>query len=403
MCVCVYIPTGKAITTTDPQDPVFSYTLTYWRTYSSTSWINQRDFLTSSRASARRRHDARRLRPRRRTMSSSCAMSHEHEQELGRRVDAMSVSTLRSVIESSGRSHAEILEKHELRLVAREVLAAQLSGGAAPQEPDVLATGARGVRAERVSLLSADESAQTNDHVEITVARPAGHASERAVDPGRCQRGRARLLLQQCAAITLVCASAGALVAAADLALTDNALMAAAPMAAAPVASAPMASAPMAVPLPWPAHPPRSHLPPIPPPARAPPHAPPFWPLRGPSSPCTPPRSPPGSPISPPLHPHLPPPLPPLSLVDAINARYDRGAPANDLYNAGVFVSQLDAMHDPVRPWLPCPINNTRVWCWWLGDRISGSIISRQQVALAKQRQYRPLFDSSLGGFVLSP
>ena len=60
-------------------------------------------------------------------------------------------------------------------------------------------------------------------------------------------------------------------------------------------------------------------------------------------------------------------------------------------------------MHDPVRPWLPCPINDTRVWCWWLGDRISGSIISRQQVALAKQRQYRPLFDSSLGGFVVSP
>ena len=37
-------------------------------------------------------------------------------------------------------------------------------------------------------------------------------------------------------------------------------------------------------------------------------------------------------------------------------------------HGVGVMVSQLDVMHDPMRPWLPCPIDDRSVWCWFLGD-----------------------------------
>lgn len=74
----------------------------------------------------------------------------------------------------------------------------------------------------------------------------------------------------------------------------------------------------------------------------------------------------------------------------------DYGSPSSIRSHAGVFVSQLDIMHDPKKPWLPCPLDASGrdpaipyVWCWWLGDRIPGSIINRQQVVQAHASKRR--------------
>ena len=64
-----------------------------------------------------------------------------------------------------------------------------------------------------------------------------------------------------------------------------------------------------------------------------------------------------------------------------------QGHPSNSMAEAGVFISQIDVMHHPTKPWLPCPLDDRTVWCWWLGDRIPGSVISRQQVDLARERK----------------
>ena len=91
------------------------------------------------------------------------------------------------------------------------------------------------------------------------------------------------------------------------------------------------------------------------------------------------------------------------SVASQINERYERGGPSNRRSDVGVFISQLDIMHDPMKPWLPCPVDDASVWCWFLGDRIPGSIISRSQVAHAKAHSQRALYDETLGGFVVSP
>ena len=88
----------------------------------------------------------------------------------------------------------------------------------------------------------------------------------------------------------------------------------------------------------------------------------------------------------PPPPPPAPPATPGLGIVHRINARFEGGAPSNDLDGespAGVLVHSSDGLWNPgsekstkdVRLWLPCANGD---WCAPYADRLSASIISRR-------------------------
>ena len=95
-------------------------------------------------------------------------------------------------------------------------------------------------------------------------------------------------------------------------------------------------------------------------------------PLQMPLLPLPPPPLPP--PQHRPPHPQHPPRQPSESVVEVINARWRAGKPTSSVDGAGVFVSQIDVTHDAARPWLPCSSDPDRAWCWWLSDRLPGSV-----------------------------
>ena len=65
-----------------------------------------------------------------------------------------------------------------------------------------------------------------------------------------------------------------------------------------------------------------------------------------------------------------------LARVAAMNARWAAGGPSASLEAAGIFVSQIDVAHDATRPWRPCDSQPDRAWCWWISDRLPGSILN---------------------------
>ena len=296
------------------------------------------------------------------------------------RVNAMSVTTMRSIIDQVGWSHAHIVEKPELRALVGEALTQSDceiddSTPAFPRRPG-------NEHAALVSGSSTDArplSATADDQTPMGLFL---HERERSGTDRLpfLSRLRHRSCSLRLAATFAFCIALSAFILAFLLAFLDETAM----ERLLPPAAPPLLDTPPLSPPPLTASPTQS--PPFQPPLSPPPPEPP---------PISPPRLPPLRP--PPPHPS------PSSIVDVVNTRYDRGAPSNSLVDAGVLISQIDAMHDPQRPWLPCPLDDRSTWCWWLGDRISGSIISRQQVALARERSYRPLFDASLGGFIVSP
>ena len=115
---------------------------------------------------------------------------------------------------------------------------------------------------------------------------------------------------------------------------------------------------------------------------------------------CPSPPSPPPPPPSPPLPPPPPPPMPspppwrlPLGsprTVDAINARFLAGGPANNLASAGVLVRTFDDITDPTKPWLPCPPNFHG--CFKYAGLFSVSILWPRHTGI---------YDTGRGGLVL--
>jgi len=79
--------------------------------------------------------------------------------------------------------------------------------------------------------------------------------------------------------------------------------------------------------------------------------------------------------------------------VAAINKKFADGAAAAQPERCGVFVSQFDIMHDASSPWLPCAPRPGAAWCWWLSDRLSGSVINAHAPHL---------YSASLGGMIIS-
>ena len=134
--------------------------------------------------------------------------------------------------------------------------------------------------------------------------------------------------------------------------------------------------------------PPSWPTPPWPPPSplQPPPLQPPSMPL--PPPPPPPPPLPPPSPTSPPPPcspppqfppPHVPPPPPPppppptlalLNSIESLNERWRRGAPADELADAGLVMRVFDGQELVETPWLP---NQHSV----VGDHFAASIVSR--------------------------
>ena len=134
---------------------------------------------------------------------------------------------------------------------------------------------------------------------------------------------------------------------------------------------------------PWPRPPPDAPPPPPPPPSLPPPSLPPITP---------PTQPPPRPPLAPPHSPPCPPPQAPVPIIDRLNQRFNAGRPSSLPHEAGVFVTQLDAMHQPQAPWLPC---RPADWCYFAGaDRFSGSVLWPQRTGL---------WSNDLPGFVIHP
>ena len=304
-------------------------------------------------------------------------------------VDQMSVASLRAIIEQAGLDHAGLLDKAELKSRACEALlivshaseercedpeerAACLPNACTAHPRPSLSWWRRllGARPWPTRRSWSEVSQKESDRAEL-------HNNHYGA-PLHQQRARECLHAQQ-RTIALTCLAGGAItMVVAILQLLPPPLPSAPPPTPPPLP--PFAPSPLAPPS---APPPSLHVhvhahePPEPPPPPLP-------------SPLSPPPPPPRlPPFAPPLHPPPPPVAPGVlrSVADVINERFMQGHPSNSMAEAGVFISQIDVMHHPTKPWLPCPLDDRTVWCWWLGDRIPGSVISRQQVDLARERK----------------
>ena len=295
-------------------------------------------------------------------------------------VDQMSIRSLRELIEEAGLEHSGLLEKGELKHKACEALMI-MSQTSVVQAEQCAQSEEQCARAARVSQDFVDEHPWWRRRSAWRPTRCSwSEVSQKECDNAELHRSPPRLSQQvreylhaRQRAIALTCLAGGALTmvfAVLQLLLPKVPAAPPAPPPLAPVLPSDPSLAPP--PAPSPSPPPEAPPPPPPPPLSPPP---------------PPPRLPPFVP-PPPLHPPPPPVAPGVlrPVVDVINERFQHGQPSNSLSRAGVFISQIDVMHHPTKPWLPCPVDDQTVWCWWLGDRIPGSVISRTQVDLAKER-----------------
>ena len=112
-------------------------------------------------------------------------------------------------------------------------------------------------------------------------------------------------------------------------------------------------------------------------------------------------------PVRPPAFP--PQPLPPsraspqatspaLRPLDAINERFRRFHPSDDLEHAGVLVHVFDGQHEQGRPWLPCPTDDQTNWCRKWGDRFAASLIHEGNSVL-----YNPGETGDVKGLIFRP
>lgn len=151
-------------------------------------------------------------------------------------------------------------------------------------------------------------------------------------------------------------------------------------------------------PSPLPLQPPPPLLPPPPPPSPKVPPPPLPPPVTHPLQPPPPLHPPPPPSPPPPRPPPTPPPSPKApqgAIVNAINARFRRGHPSNDLEKAGVLLHIDDMLQDPREPWRTCQSG-------WCAER--GNSVDHESCSIVNARTPPPSHIYTGGmGYILSP